>query len=217
MQVFGKYYYDARNNKNINVGEKDSSSYTSGIGIYDFKGISNEIDVKNKIRFKACDKANNCSNYGKYQEVWIDTTQPKCNVTKEVINGEESSYGWLGINEIARVIATCEDNENNSSSGCVKDSFYYDYNYQIKTTTAGANGNNNGRIVLDKADNYVICQANQTVLIDKTAPYIEWTPKQTVFNYNENINNEKETVNAICKDDLSGFEDTYPINYTGSF
>ena len=194
LSGFWQFYYDARNNGNTRVGSNDYSTNSSGIGVYDFKGTAAQVDGKNKIRFMGCDKANNCSNWGEYKEVWIDITVPKCTVTKTITNGAESSYGWLGIGETARVTADCNDPTTTQASGCTVASFHHDYNTQINTQTAGANGNNKAGSFKDYAGNTVNCVADKRIQIDYNNPSCITSGGSSAWT------NKSRTVTGTCSD-----------------
>ena len=194
LSGFWQFYYDARNHGGTRVGSGDYSTNSSGIGIYDFKGTAAQVDGKNKIRFMGCDKANNCSSWGSYKEEWIDITIPKCAVSKSITKGAESNYGWLGSGETARVTADCSDPTTTLASGCTRASFHHDYNYQINTQTAGAEGNNKPGSFTDHAGNSVNCVANQRIQIDYAYP------KCTVSGGNSNWTNKSRTVIGTCSD-----------------
>ena len=193
LSGFWQFYYDARNNLGSSVGTSPYNTYSSNIGYYDFKGTASAVDGKNKIRFKGCDKAGNCSDYGTDRQVWIDITVPTCSVSRS-LNGSESSYGWLGIGESATVTATCYDPTSTLASGCTQGSFSHTYNYQINTTTAGAAGNNKGGSFSDRAGNTVTCAANQTVRTDYK------NPTCSVTGGNDAWTNQSRTVKATCSD-----------------
>ena len=194
LSGFWQYYYDARNHADKRVGKPDYATNDSGIGSYDFKGTASEVDGKNKIRFMSCDKAGNCSDWSSYKQVWIDITIPRCTVTKTITKGAESDNKWLGIGETARVTATCDDPTTTLASGCAKASFYHDYNYQINTQTAGADGNNKGGAFKDNAGNSVTCVANQRIQIDYEAP------KCTVSGGSSSWTNKQRVVVGKCSD-----------------
>ena len=194
LSGFWQFYYDARNNAGTRVGSSDYSTNSSGLGVYDFKGTAAQVDGKNKIRFMGCDKANNCSNWGEYKEVWIDITVPKCTVTKTITSGAESSYGWLGSGETARVTADCNDPTSTLASGCTVASFHHDYNTQINTQTAGANGNNKAGSFTDYAGNTVNCVADKRIQIDYAYP------KCTVSGGSSAWTNKSRTVTGTCSD-----------------
>ena len=141
-----------------------------------------------------CDKANNCSDYGSYKEEWIDITFPVCTVTKSITSGAESSHGWLGIGETARVTASCSDPSTGTPSGCTVGSFYHDYTSEINTNTAGANGNNNAGSFTDVAGNTVNCVANQRIQIDYHKPTC------TVSGGSGTWTNNSRTVVGTCND-----------------
>ena len=193
LSGFWQFYYDARNHKGNSVGSGDYSTYTSGIGRYDFKGSASQVDGKNKISFKGCDRAGNCSDYGSYKEPWIDITIPVCDVVK-TISGTESDQLWLGIGETARVTAYCSDPTTAVASGCTVGNFYHDYPTTINTHTAGAAGNGKGGSFTDHAGNSIDCAANQRVQIDHIAP------KCSVSGGNSAWTNKSRTVVGTCSD-----------------
>ena len=211
LSGFWQFYYDAKNNANKSVGTKPYNTNSSGIGIYDFKGAASAVDGKNKIRFKGCDKANNCSEWAAYSDVWIDITVPECKVTKTITSGAESSYGWLGIGETARVTATCKDPTSTLASGCTEASFYHDYNYQINTTTAGAKGNGKAGSFVDAAGNSVDCTATERIQIDYAEPKCKTTGGSASWT------NKSRTVTGTCSDTggsgcVSNISHTYNYN-----
>ena len=193
LSGFWQFRYYAQNNAGNRVGSGDFSTYTSGIGVYDFKGTAAQVDGKNQIKFMGCDKAGNCSEWGTQKQVWIDITVPTCTVTRH-LSGSESSYGWLGIGEAATVRATCNDPTSTLASGCTVGSFEHLYNYQINTTTAGADGNGKGGSFTDYAGNSVDCTATQRVQIDYSAP------KCSVSGGDPAWTNKSRTVKATCSD-----------------
>ena len=193
LSGFWQFRYYAQNNAGNRVGSGDFSTYTSGIGVYDFKGTAAQVDGKNQIKFMGCDKAGNCSEWGTQKQVWIDITVPSCTVTRH-LSGSESSYGWLGIGEAATVRATCNDPTSTLASGCTVGSFEHLYNYQINTTTAGADGNGKAGSFTDYAGNSVDCTATQRVQIDYTAP------KCSVSGGDPAWTNKSRTVKATCSD-----------------
>ena len=193
LSGFWQFYYDARNHKGNSVGTPDYSTNSSGIGRYDFKGSAKEVDGKNKISFRGCDRAGNCSNYGAYEEVWIDITVPVCDVYR-TLHGSESSYKWLGIGESATVIADCSDPTSTLASGCTVPSLSHHYNYQINTHTAGAQGNNKPGSFTDYAGNSVDCVANQRIQIDYKNPTCETTGGSHSWT------NGNRTVTGTCSD-----------------
>ena len=205
LSGFWKFYYDARNDAGKSVGSGDYSVYSSGIGYYDFKGTAAQVDGKNKIRFMGCDKANNCSSYGSYKEEWIDITLPICTVTKSITSGNESSFGWLGIGETARVTASCNDASTGTASGCQIGSLYHDYNYQINTQTAGAQGNNKAGSFTDYAGNTVDCVANQRIQIDYEKPKCTTSGGSTTWtNGNRKVIGKcSDTGGSNCQGDIS--------------
>ena len=194
LSGFWTFYYDARNNGGTRVGSGDYSTNALGIGGYDFVGSAAQVDGKNKIRFMGCDKAGNCSDWGTYREEWIDISIPVCTVTKSITSGAESSYGWLGVGETARVTATCTDPTPTQASGCTVSSFHHDYNYEINTSTAGANGNNNAGSFSDAAGNSINCVADKRIQIDYHKPTC------TVTGGSGSWTNNSRTVTGTCND-----------------
>ena len=194
LSGFWQFYYDARNNANTRVGSGDYATNALGKGVYDFKGTAAEVDGKNKIRFMGCDKAGNCSNWSQYKDVWIDITVPKCAVAKSITKGAESNQNWLGIGETARVTATCTDPTPTLASGCTVGSFHHDYNYQINTHNAGADGNNNGGSFTDYAGNSVSCPAGERIQIDYESP------RCSVSGGSSSWTNNQRVVTGTCSD-----------------
>ena len=189
LSGFWEFRYYAQNNAGTRVGSGNYSTYTSGKGVYDFKGSASQVDGKNKIKFMGCDKAGNCSDWGTQKQVWIDITFPGCSVEK-VLNGTESTSGWLGAGETAVVRATCSD----ATSGCTKASLANLYNSQIITTMAGAVDNGIGGSFTDYAGNTVDCPANQTVKIDYSYPTC------SVSGGSSSWTNASRTVIGRCRD-----------------
>ena len=194
LSGFWQFYYDARNHSNKRVGSGDYSTNSLGIGMYDFKGTAAQVDGKNKIRFMGCDKAGNCSDWGSYKEEWIDITIPVCTVTKSITKGNESTFGWLGIGETARVTADCNDPTTTLASGCTVASFHHDYNYQINTQTAGAEGNSKPGSFVDYAGNSVNCVANQRIQIDYESPKCKTSGGSSSWT------NKSRTIVGTCSD-----------------
>ena len=194
LSGFWSFIYDARNDAGKSVGSGDYSTNSSGIGVYNFKGTAKEVDGKNKIRFKGCDNAGNCSSYNSYADVWIDITIPVCKVTKTITRGSESTYGWLGYGEAARVTAECTDPTTATPSGCTHDGFYHDYTYEINTNTAGALGDNNAGYFEDYAGNKVDCTATERIQIDYQYPNCETSGGSTTWT------NTSRTVTGKCTD-----------------
>ena len=188
LSGFWQYYYYASHGGS-RVGTPDYNTYSSGVGYYDFKGTANQVDGVNTIKFRGCDKANNCSDWGASKEAWIDITFPVCSVEK-VLNGTESNYGWLGYGETAVVRANCSD----STSGCTKASIAKLYNTPINTSVAGAVDKGNGGSFTDAAGNKVDCPANQTVKIDYSYPTCTVSGGSSVWT------NKSRTVTGTCND-----------------
>ena len=104
------------------------------------------------------DLAGNEQICSKTANVYYDKIAPACNVSG-------GSNSWTNGNRV--ITASCSDS---GGSNCATANFSATYSSNINTTTAGANGNNNGGSVRDGAGNVTNCAANQTVRIDKTPP-----------------------------------------------
>ena len=124
------------------------------------------------------DKAGNETSCKADQTVKIDKTPPTCSVSG-------GGTSWVSSRTIT---ASCSDR---GGSGCANSSFSKTYNTSIKTTTAGANGNNSGGSVRDNAGNSASCPANQTVNIDKTNPT---TPTISLSHTSETAENVTFTI-----------------------
>ena len=157
----------------------------SGIGHYEYNYPETEItwlkyrnskneefstpvfsdDRNDIVNFRVCDKAGNCSD-SYASKIMIDKIAPTCNVSG-------GSKNWINSNseEKTRTIkAECSDSLGINNSGCVNDFFMKEYDYDINTNRAGAEGINAGGYVSDIAGNKTECPANQTVKIDTTLP-----------------------------------------------
>lgn len=158
--------------------------YSAGGHVIDYAGNIRECDTKNvRIDYKApmCDVG---ISYGIDGED-NDSIHPK---NPEISGVEET--GWLSLykgdryyansssprKETAKVYHICEDeatlnNLPNVSSGCNPDSLRHTiYNWELRTTSAGALGIGQGGFVTDYADNITNCPANKTINIDYTQP-----------------------------------------------
>lgn len=165
------------------------------------KLFDKDLQGKNKISFRACDKADNCTkDYNEVQEVWIDTIAPQCIVTMDDIRTiNPNGNGWLKKGQSTTVRAACKEDANNISSGCIAPlEFSKKYDQDIVTGTAGAVGNNQGGKVSDKAGNITNCPANKTVKID-TNP-----PSCTASGDNAKWTNKAVTLKWGCRDDKRG-------------
>ena len=115
------------------------------------------------------------------------------------------SSSWTNNQRV--VTGTCSDT---GGSGC-RGNITHTYNYDIKTSSGGAAGNGNGGTVYDRADNSVACAANQTVKVDRTAPYV--TVNVAPGNYDTN---DGKTVTATCNDKLSGLSNKFDRTFTAN-
>ena len=122
---------------------------------------------------KVIDIAGNESDACPLKKVWIDHKAPSCSTAISYSQGASLSSGWLGSGETATVKQVCKEaSVNGVSSGCSSSVKSFVYKREIKTTKAGAGGDNNGGgKVKDKAGNASAnCPADKTVKIDYTAP-----------------------------------------------
>ena len=168
-----------------------SSVTNSGCSTADFSYKYNfEIDTRsagakgNGQGGSVYDNADNVVACPADQRVQIDYTAPTCNLLRQASSGSTfSADDWLGIGESAIVKPKCTDNNGTQNasvkSGCdaAANNFYHLYNYEIKTTRAGARGDGNGGVAYDKAGNGVNCPANITMKIDYHAPGCQVTKK----------------------------------------
>ena len=72
LSGFKKFRYQGTNAKGTAIAEHDG-------GVFNFKG--DNYEGKNKIQFRACDKAGNCSNFSAEKEIWVDTKAPTVEIT----------------------------------------------------------------------------------------------------------------------------------------
>ncbi len=128
-----------------------------------------------RIQFRSCDKANNCSTYNAEAYVKIDLTKPTCDVVKTYNkSGVPNSAGWLKEGETVELSHKCTDSKN-TDSGCNSNHQYnkqhYLYNFDINVKNAGANGVGSGGNVIDYAGNVSVeCPKNVEVKIDYVKP-----------------------------------------------
>ena len=177
---FDKAEFEVRNHGislNDNATKKGEVEFT----------FDSHYQGKNTIRYRICDKANNCSNYSEPIEVWLDTIAPTCEVS-QIVNkisdqgdGLLSDSGWAGIGETITVTGLCHDqNSGKTGSGCVDSMIETEYKESINTTTAGPAGDNNGGKIKDVAGNEVSCPTKQVVKIDHSAPICNLSIKYEV-------------------------------------
>ena len=67
---------------------------------YEKKGqdftFNKDYEGQNKIQYLSCDKALNCTEYGKAWRAWVDFTPPKCIVKRDVDATVTGSNNWVG-------------------------------------------------------------------------------------------------------------------------
>ena len=144
------------------------------------------------------DAAGNSVTCAANQRVQIDHNYPTCKVSG-------GSSAWT--NKSRTVTGICSDT---GGAGCVGN-ISHTYNYDIKTSTGGAAGNSSGGSITDKADNVTACPANQTVKVDRTAPYVTVNIQPGVFEDNDGFD-----VTATCNDALSGLSSRYEKTFTAT-
>ena len=125
------------------VSKTTSSSVSPGT-VYDKAGNSATCDGRTVMIDN--DPPDGCSVSGGNAS-WINATS---STQSRIITAKCTYDGESG----------CDNSKNPS----------YEYTKEIKTTTAGAEGNNNGGKVCDKVGNCRECPADQTVKIDRTKP-----------------------------------------------
>ena len=137
-----------------------------------------------KVCFRSCDRAGNCSEYGTENYPKVDTIKPTCGLTTTYSGTTgPNSAGWLKNGQSVVLGHTCADEDTKFSSGCNPDDFHnkqtYNFNSDINTTKAGANGYNStygandnsaGGHVVDYAGNMSQECPKMTVKIDYVAP-----------------------------------------------
>jgi len=166
---------------------------------------------ENKLRFRSCDNAGNCSSYTTEDIIKIDTVAPTCTPTRYKKNGtteyDSDFTGWINstTDEYIIVKNKCTD----SGSGCKPTTDEYIYQDDIKTSVAGAQGLNKGGTVEDKAGNITQCAADQVVKIDKTKPTCTFSGESTTWA-------KTRTITITVEDKMSGVaeaEKTKKVEY----
>ena len=170
---------------------------------YEKKGqdftFNKDYEGKNQIKFLSCDKALNCTEYGKLWRAWVDFTAPKCIVERSQVAPVSGSNNWIGEGGSVTVTSTCsETEESNKTSGCYargsyKTSYTKTYNSDINTAIAGAVAVDDGGVVTDKAGNTTVCAANQIAKIDTKPPTCNFTGQSTIWALSR-------TITKSCKD-----------------
>jgi prepilin-type N-terminal cleavage/methylation domain-containing protein len=157
---------------------------------------------KNRVHWRSCDKANNCSNYNDTFNVYIDITKPVCTVTSVDSNNNTYTGYWLKIGESTTVTATCTSDPNGTkASGCKTEPFSKLYDYDIKTTKAGAVSDGDGGVIYDVAGNKTECGYKE-VKIDHKNPSCSVSAKVGASDYNGNWLKigQDATIKATCSD-----------------
>ena len=170
---------------------------------YEKKGqdftFNKDYEGQNKIQYLSCDKALNCTEYGKAWRAWVDFTPPKCIVKRDVDATVTGSNNWVGKGSKVTVTSTCSETaESTKTSGCYargsyKTSYSKEYNSDINTAIAGAVAVDDGGVVTDKAGNTTVCAANQIAKIDTKPPTCSFTGQSTTWALSR-------TITKSCKD-----------------
>jgi type IV pilus assembly protein PilA len=158
------------------VSASDTASLFGASDDYIIKN-NNTFEGRDKVRWRNCDKANNCSAYNDDFNIYIDVTAPRCNLSSTDSLGRTYTGYWLKIGETTTVTSTCDDamySISDKNSGCYDGGsfpkqFSYSYLSDIKTDKAGALGVNSPGQVKDIAGNVTTCKM-MTVQIDHTNP-----------------------------------------------
>jgi type IV pilus assembly protein PilA len=158
------------------VSATDTASLFGASDDYLIKN-NNTFEGRDKVRWRNCDKANNCSAYNDDFNIYIDITAPRCNLSSTDNLGRTYTGYWLKIGETTTVTSTCDDamySISDKNSGCYNSSSYpskfsYSYTSDITTNYAGALGVNAPGQVKDIAGNVTTCKM-MTVKIDHTNP-----------------------------------------------
>ena len=181
------YSYKRQNGKN-NSGLTWAAAKTGDV-YNPFGGTTQYgFDIKDqgthKVAFRSCDKAGNCSSYSEEDYPKVDTVKPTCGVAAAYTGTTgPNSAGWLKSGESVTLSHTCADEDSKFSSGCNASDYHnqqtYNFNSDINTSKAGANGYNSvygandntaGGHVVDYAGNISQECPKMTVKIDHIAP-----------------------------------------------
>lgn len=212
------YTNDSWSNKKVFIKATNSTDALSGVDHYEYTttGVtSNNTDKKGTnrnikaqgisyIKYRACDKAGNCSNYTDLYTIKLDWTAPKCGT-----NTADGANVWH--NKAQTISVNCKDEapsgKNIDVSGCTANSVSKRFTAEGTTGTITLN---------DNAGNTKDCTVN--VYIDKTDPTI------SCKRYNDSKNSicmkesSELTNNIVCnyKDNLSGMGDRV-VKWSGNY
>lgn len=139
------------------------------------------------VKYRACDVAGNCTNYGENYTIKLDRSGPKCGVSSG------SSTTWTNKNRIISV--ACSDSYSGCSKGVVSNEFKND----VKVDKISLS---------DKLGNVTECPVN--VYLDKTKPTITASfTKEGGGNYASGTLSDVPIIRTLTpKDNLSGIYET---------
>ncbi len=157
------------------------------------------------VKYNACDKAGNCSEYNDVSTILTDYTAPNCTNVVTCTNGGNCKR-WLKKGETLTVSTRCTDKQPSSTktieiSDCnnAVNTDSKTYNDDYKTDNAGAKDINQPGTVYDNAGNSTKCESNVHIQMDHTAP--ECVLNESVKgNKNEGWlgKNESITISSTC-------------------
>lgn len=154
------YTNNTWSNRNVYTTASGSTDTISGLNSYQYTTTGKTANATNEtgqtrsieaegistIKYRACDKAGNCSAYTTEKTIKLDKTAPTC-------GSNTGSTTWTNANRTVTV--NCSD----SASGCTQSTFSQTYSTDTKTSPIK---------IIDKAGNTNSCPVN--VYVDKTAP-----------------------------------------------
>lgn len=169
------YENNTWSNKSVYTTASGSADTISGLDTYQYTttgatandtsktGQTRSIEAEgtSTIKYRACDKAGNCSAYTAAKTIKLDKTAPTC-------GDNNGSTAWTNANRTVTV--NCSD----SASGCTQSTFSQTYSSDTKTSPIK---------IIDKAGNTNSCSVN--VYVDKTVPaaptinMYKWTNNNT--------------------------------------
>jgi len=193
----GYYIYTSgwSNKKIFTLAKGSSDSHSGGVyyqyttggsttNVTDYTGSTRNIEANgvSSIKYRACDKLGNCSNYTSPVEIKVDTVEPICG------NWAGNSTTWTNANRTITV--GCTD----SISGCRENP------YNVATYSSGTTKTVSlSHTIYDNAGNSRICtNGSVNVYVDKTQPSCgTWSGSTTWTNANR-------TITVGCTDSGSG-------------
>lgn len=218
------YVYTEAKGSTDSISQLDNYQYTTSgaVGtntnkVGQYKNVNNE--GTSNIKYRACDKAGNCTAFSSNYTIKLDRTAPTC--TNVITYGGKTYSSGKWVNQDIRTSAKCSD----SVSGCKS---------EMKVTSTGATqhvtkakntsftvsqeGTSTTRwYVYDNAGNEGTC-ATVTEKIDKTKPTCTNVATYNGRNYSSGtwVNTNIYTT-ANCNDSLSGCSSTKKVTATGKY